>query len=159
MRGTRCRKAGQWQSGPYSVSAGPGPRRISSIARPYERASRSASLCRIVLELSAGIACLLKPDSLQVSVSVSSAVPVPPADGANFFHFTVVGSEIQLLVGTINLLRFLEAKQSGEPTNLVPEITHRFLLSPLGFAQLKSQIEQITPSVPSAGIGIHVGKK
>ena len=131
------------------------------MGRPISRTSRDERQCRILLQPSIGIGSLAKiqPDKLTVSVSVSSAVPVPPAEGANFFHFTVVGPEIQLLVGSINLLRFLEAKQSGEPTNLVPEFTHRFLLSPMGFAQLKAQIDQIAPTVPVGGVGVSLGKR
>lgn len=75
-----------------------------------------------------------KSKRVQVGVTMSASVPVPPPEAANFFHLTVVGPEIQLLVGSVNLLRFHEAKDKGEMTLVTPEISHRFLLSTLGFA-------------------------
>jgi hypothetical protein len=77
------------------------------------------------------------PEAARVSVSyrVSAETDLPVAEGINFFHFTTVGPEVQMLVGTINLLAIHEAKQSGETLGTTPQITHRFLLSALGFNQ------------------------
>ncbi|HLA88895.1 MAG TPA: hypothetical protein VJL28_00505 [Gemmatimonadaceae bacterium] len=97
-------------------------------------------------------------DKLAKEVSIAVKVPgeimLPDPLGANYFHFTVVGSEVQFLVGSINLINLHEAKMRGEATVVVPEITHRFLLSPLGFHQLKSQIDQIAGLVGPAGVGL-----
>jgi hypothetical protein len=95
-----------------------------------------------------------EPGSFRVGISIPANLPLPPAEGANFFHFTVVGEEVQFLVGTINLLRLHEAKTRGETISVVPEITHRFLLSPLGFNSLKSQLEEIAKAAPKSGVGM-----
>ncbi len=85
-----------------------------------------------------------------VSVTIPANLPLPAPEGANFFHFSVVGNEVHMLVGTLNFLRLLEARQrldSNESTVIVPDITHRFLLSPQGFEGLRLQIGEITPLV------------
>lgn len=88
-----------------------------------------------------------------VAVGISRATKLPPAEGANYFHFTVLGPEVQMLVGTVNLLHLHEAKLTDSRETLEAEITHRFLLSPLGFQALKSQMDMIAASVqPVAGI-------
>jgi|WetSurMetagenome_2_1015567.scaffolds.fasta_scaffold492854_1 hypothetical protein len=91
-------------------------------------------------------------------VEITAAHPVPPSEGANYFHFTSVGAEIQMLVGTVNLLRLHES-MLGEGGTVSPEITHRFLLSPLGFAHLKQQIEEIAQSVAPPQVAIEGRKK
>ena len=98
-----------------------------------------------------------KPQFAQVALGISGSDPLPEPVGANFFHFAVVGSEIQLLVGAINLVQLHEARQ-GHSGPIRPQISHRFLLSPLGFAQLKSQITEMAAVVPAAP-GISVGTK
>lgn len=84
-----------------------------------------------------------------IAIRVTGSQPVPPALGANFFHFTTIGAEVHMLIGTVNLLKVVEAKERdrAESRALAPDITHRFLLSPVGFAQLKKQIDQIAPAV------------
>ena len=96
-----------------------------------------------------------KEKATYVSIGLDGSVPLPPAEGANFFHFTVVEHEVQLLVGSVNLLRLHEAKRRGEPITVAPQITHRFLLSPLGFGALKANLEEIAKSVTPSGV---VGK-
>lgn len=88
----------------------------------------------------------------KVSVTVPSDLPLPPVLGANFFHFTTIGMEIQFLVGSVNLLQLHEAKKQGESVLILPDISHRFLLSSFGFEQLKRQIEEISKSVKPSGI-------
>jgi hypothetical protein len=92
-----------------------------------------------------------------VRVEITARHPLPPPQGANFFHFTTVGSEVQMLVGSVNLLRVHEAGRGGESPTITPDITHRFLLSPLGFAQLKKQIDEISKHVQQPSIGIESG--
>jgi len=94
------------------------------------------------------------PRPSTVTVKLPANVPLPDAEGANFFHFTVAGQEVQFLVGTINLLRIVEAKAASEPVAIVPDITHRFLLSPLGFASLKSTLEEIAKAVPPSDVQV-----
>ncbi len=94
------------------------------------------------------------PTRVGVAVAIPANLPLPPAEGANFFHFTVVGEEVQLLVGSINLLRIHEAKGKTEPTTVVPEITHRFLLSPLGFKSLRTQLLEIEKAAPKSDVGM-----
>ena len=89
-----------------------------------------------------------------VTIKLPANAPLPPAEGANYFHFTVAGTEVQFLVGTVNLLRVHEAKITGQTTAIVPEITHRFLLSPLGFASLKSQLDEISKSAPGSDVDV-----
>ena len=95
-----------------------------------------------------------EPASLRVGIAIPGNLPLPPAAGANFFHFTVVGEEVQLLVGTINLIRLHEAKGKTESTMVVPDITHRFLLSPLGWASLYNQVQEIAKSAPKSDVGV-----
>ena len=91
---------------------------------------------------------------VRVGISVPANIPLPSPEGANFFHFTVVGQEVQFLVGSINLLRLHEAKGRSETTTLIPDITHRFLLSPLGFEALRNQVQEIAKAVPPSDVGI-----
>lgn len=100
------------------------------------------------------------PAQKKVAVVITGGTPLPPAEGANFFHFTTLGPEVQLLVGTVNLLRLHEAKTTDDPSAVVPEITHRFLLSPIGFAALKQQMATIEQKVsPVPGIVSEMGSK
>lgn len=95
-----------------------------------------------------------KPPKSVTTVVMSADVPLPPPQGANYFHFTVVGEEVQFLVGSINLLRVYEARGRGEPTVVRPEIAHRFLLSPMGFAALKSQVDEIAKAVAPSTVTV-----
>jgi hypothetical protein len=88
-----------------------------------------------------------KPDGASIGVVVPSDLPLPAPEGANFFHFTVVNQEVQFLVGSINLLKLNEARGKAGETLIVPEITHRFTLSPMGFTQLKVQVDAIAKAV------------
>lgn len=99
---------------------------------------------------------MVDKEAPNISVSVPGNLPMPAPEGANFFHFTVVGGEVQLLVGSINLLRLHEAKRNQETATIVPQITHRFLLSPLGFAQLKSSLEEIAKAMGKTDVGVSV---
>jgi hypothetical protein len=90
------------------------------------------------------------PEKLQVSVAVNADMELPPAEGANFFHFTTAGPEVQMLVGCVNLLHLHEAKGVRDAT-IFPQITHRFTLSALGFNNLKSQLAALE-ALPSPGL-------
>jgi len=95
----------------------------------------------------------------QVMVAITADTPVPPSAAANFFHFTVVGPEIQFLVGTVNLLKFHDAKEREDGPSIYPDISHRFMMSSFGFAQLKQQIDEIATRVPVLPDGMEFAKK
>ena len=98
---------------------------------------------------------------MQLQIGITAETPLPDPIGANFFHFTLVGTELQLLIGSINLLQMHEIKTnpSGKSHTLIPHVSHRFLMSPFGFAQLKAQVDGLADKVPAAGIGITAGVK
>jgi hypothetical protein len=98
------------------------------------------------------------PPKRSVTVQLTTRHPLPPAQGANYFHFTTLGEEVQMLVGTVNLLRVHEATQGEEDAVVSPDITHRFLLSPLGFAHLKAQVDQIASGINPSRIGMGKSK-
>lgn len=95
----------------------------------------------------------------EVPVGITGGTPLPASEGANFFHFTVLGPEVQMLVGTVNLLQLHEAKQTGSQHSIVPEITHRFLLSPVGFTALRAQIAAVEKAVPDIASIVAEAKK
>jgi len=82
-------------------------------------------------------------NSRMFDIRIPGNMPLPPSEGANYFHFSFAGDEMQLLVGTVNLLRLHEARTQQDHSVIVPDITHRFLLSPLGFNALKEQLASI----------------
>lgn len=94
------------------------------------------------------------------NVIIPTDIPLPPAEGANWFHFTSAGLEVQMLIGTIDLLAAHQARQPGADadTKLAPAISHRFLLSPIGFAVLKAQVDEIAASVGPANLTISARK-
>ncbi len=86
-----------------------------------------------------------------IRIKVPTDVELPPPEGANFFQFTHVQNEAQMLVGYIDLHRL--AREAGDLTDvaddeeldieLTPEITHRFLLSTNGLVMLKERLDEI----------------
>lgn len=86
----------------------------------------------------------------QMGVAVPANLPLPQPLGANFFHFTLVAGEVQMLVGSLNLLRIHEASQRGESATLTPDISHRFTLSPFGIANLQAQLAEFGKLVAEA---------
>jgi len=92
--------------------------------------------------------------NVTVSAGISPEMDLPAALGANFFHFTVVGPEIQMLVGSVNLLEIHQAKTSGGEIKVTPKISHRFSLSALGFNQLKAQLAELG-EIPAPGLAAH----
>lgn len=89
-----------------------------------------------------------------VEIAMSGSVPLPSAEGANFFHLTRAGMEVQFLVGTVNLMRVHEARLQNETTaRLTPEISHRFLVSLQSMQHLKMQIDRILASAEAKKVG------
>ena len=92
---------------------------------------------------------------LPIDVDVAIIPPVanrPPAEAANFFHCSVAGDEIQLLVGYID--PELVLAQAGEATKggrtFHPELSHRFLVTTRGFMLLREQLDAVAESVRAA---------
>jgi len=79
-------------------------------------------------------------------LKVPTDLPSSPI-GANYFHFTFIGPELEMLVGNLSLRAIHEFKEASEKSAtaepVVPNVTHRFMLTPLGFDQLRQQIEEI----------------
>lgn len=90
--------------------------------------------------------------TLNIEIPTTGDLPLP--EGANFFHFSWRGTDVQLLVGYIDLLKTVAPPGSPvvKPVKVVPEITHRFLLSMTGFALLKAQIDDIARSMQKSGV-------
>ena len=86
-----------------------------------------------------------------VTVKVDPETSNVPTEGANFFHFTQVRDEIEMLVGYISLLRIhnlaiSHANLSDEvevEEEVVPEISRRYLLSPNGLRVLRDRVNEI----------------
>lgn len=88
--------------------------------------------------------------------------PRPRPEGVNYFGLTKVGMEFEMLVGYVDIQRLTEGaggfagRDDDEVLDIVvgPELTHRFLLSPMGFENLRNvvhEIEQQMPKGPSGG--------
>jgi hypothetical protein len=76
-------------------------------------------------------------------------------EAANFFHFALAATDVQLLVGYIDLGKLHEAatqlRSGGKaPAPLSPEITHRFFMSLTGFESLKRQIDEMAGLIGKA---------
>ncbi len=82
---------------------------------------------------------------------------LPPPEAANFFHFTISGPEVEMLVGFIDLQRMaatLAAAQSGQAKPVHPEWTHRIFLSVRGFLTLKAQVDEMTRRLSEQGVNL-----
>ena len=94
-------------------------------------------------------------------ISVELTVPKgqrPAAEVANFFQMAHVGPEIQMLVGYIDpqlIASRAEQERSKRPPSVTgpivvrsePELTHRFSISPQGFATLRAAVESIAKTL------------
>jgi hypothetical protein len=67
-----------------------------------------------------------------------------PAEPANWFAFSSIGDEYQLLVGYLDIRKVAEVSQRpNDATVLTPELLHRLYLGPQAFQVLRAQIEDI----------------
>lgn len=89
---------------------------------------------------------------IRVDLDASKALPAP--SGANYFRLTHSGGEVQMLVGTVDLERLsqasLAAVAGNEQQSISPDISHRFLLSALGFDQLHQVVTELYESMKKA---------
>lgn len=97
--------------------------------------------------------------NVQLKIALPKPEDTPLPEGANYFHFSWRGTEVQMLVGYIDPLKTLPVASGGllpvpptKGTQISPEITHRILLSVSGFATLKAQVDQIAASMKSSGV-------
>jgi hypothetical protein len=79
----------------------------------------------------------------EIRIEVPRSAKMPPPEGANYFHVTTSGPDVQLLVGYVDLLKLHHARTGGAKSRIEPEITHRFYLSVTAFFMLKRQLEEI----------------
>src|SRR5690348_8831685 len=87
---------------------------------------------------------------IEVEIRHKRATLVPPV-GANYFNFSFSGSDIQMAVGYIDPHDMLVQPGTSRPAKKPPrsvdaEISHRFLLTPKGFANLRQQLQEIAAS-------------
>ena len=81
----------------------------------------------------------------------------PPPQGANYFHFTWLGTDIQMLAGYIDLDRLRESvsKDSEGTSNEVSlEVSNRFSMSVTSFFRLRDQVNDLVSKMASAGVEI-----
>ena len=79
----------------------------------------------------------------------------PAAEAANFFHFTWVADQVELLVGYLSLEEVHsivqrnpdaeDQEQLGEVVN--PQITHRLMMSMSGFEVLRERMNQMSEMI------------
>ena len=88
-------------------------------------------------------------------------VDLPPTEGANYFHLSTRGPEVQLLVGYIDLFEVHQAAaklQRGTLASTAPRVTasvsHRFLLSFVGLVRLRDQIDEIVTLLRNQGVAV-----
>lgn len=95
---------------------------------------------------------------LPIDMDISIVPPTtnrPPATAANYFHCSVSGTEIQLLVGYTDpeLVSALAGESIKGSRTFHPEISHRFLVTPRGFELLKEQIVAADEKMSGASEG------
>lgn len=83
-------------------------------------------------------------DEFTLRIQLPQPQELPNPEGANYFNFTVVGPDVQLLVGYIDFRVIHEGRLSKEGVAAVPMISHRFLVSQTGFQHLRAQMDEIT---------------
>jgi hypothetical protein len=73
---------------------------------------------------------------------------LPPALAANYFYFGYLGTDVELLVGFLDIPRVLEQNEDARASGATeisfgPEIVARLVMSQQAFAVFKSQLEDI----------------
>jgi hypothetical protein len=78
-----------------------------------------------------------------IRVRLSPPDQSPPPEAANFFYFTFLGPDVQMLVGYVDPRTVHEARLRGEEVVVTPHVAHRIALSARGFQHLRKQLEEI----------------
>ena len=84
----------------------------------------------------------------QIPIILDGDEPLPSPEGVNFFHLTVGGTEVQLLVGWVSLLRIAEIESEHKEAKVQAQITHNFLMSIEGLARLKATLDNLLKKRP-----------
>lgn len=88
-----------------------------------------------------------------IEIELPTSTPLPNAEGANWFQLAQLGgTEVQLVVGTVNLFALHRLK--GADAKVAPNVTHQFLLSPIGFWSLKKQLDEIAKHIAQPGVDV-----
>ena len=78
---------------------------------------------------------------------------LPAPEGVNYMHFTQVGTDVQMLVGYLDLDRLRDAIHgTGELAGIDLEVSHRFSMSLRGFAVLYTQIKDLAEKMTAQGV-------
>lgn len=101
-----------------------------------------------------------KPTTLTFTVEPPSGPGLPSAEAANYFHIVYAAGEVQLMVGTLNIVEIHEhteavkANRASTDTALVliPDIAHRYLLSLPAFLRLRENVETIYAALQKANV-------
>ena len=91
-----------------------------------------------------------QPITVQATIRVPPPNELPRPEAANFFRFSWGGTDVQLLVGYLDMSP-IETKQ-GEVTEVTPQISHRFFMSVQGFALLRAQLLEAAEALERAGV-------
>ncbi len=91
-----------------------------------------------------------QPITVQAKIVLPAANELPPAEAANFFRFSWGGTDVQLLVGYLDMSP-IETKP-GEVTEVTPQINHRFFMSVQGFALLRAQLLEAADAIAKTGV-------
>src|SRR5690242_8651268 len=88
------------------------------------------------------------PIELKVKIP-TKGLPSPTA--VNWFHFTRMDNEVQMLAGFIDAYEVVQHQLHASQNDIDPEVSHRFMLSLNGFLFLRQQVEQIFNSLRTTG--------
>ncbi len=91
------------------------------------------------------------PAAGPVAIRLPDKREFPPPQAVNFFTFSWNGPEVQLLAGYLDLQ---PPQTEVPPTEVVPEITHRLVMSVRGLAILKHQLDEAASLLAAAGVSL-----
>ncbi len=91
-----------------------------------------------------------QPTTVQATIRLPAPSELPRAEAANFFRFSWGGTDVQLLVGYLDMSP-VEMKP-GEVTEVIPQINHRFFMSVQGFALLRAQLLEAADAITKSGV-------
>ncbi len=91
-----------------------------------------------------------QPITVQAKIILPAANELPPAEAANFFRFSWGGTDVQLLVGYLDMSP-VEARP-GEVAEVMPQINHRLFMSVQGFALLRAQLLEAADGLIKSGV-------
>lgn len=81
--------------------------------------------------------------SLTLKIRLPEPKDSPDPEAVNFFHLSFAGAEMQMMVGYVDARTVHEIRMNPKLRDLTPHISHRFAISPIGWAILRQQMEDI----------------